>query len=147
LVAFINAHAAKEWSNKPEAERKQSYLPGNLHQSKETTLTPFPLHDAVVLKQLGEWFGKEALEPMGYHEKDWHRDEWAGGCPVASFGPGALTAPGFYDALRSPSGRIYWCGTETATVSQGFLEGAVNSAFQVVHLLANQASFPIKSLI
>ncbi len=54
-------------------------------------------------------------------------DEWSKGCPIATWGPGVLTSPGIGKKLREPVGRIHWCGTETATQGQGFLDGAVQA--------------------
>jgi monoamine oxidase len=39
--------------------------------------------------------------------------------------PGAWTSYG--DALRAPIGRIHWAGAETATVWNGYMDGAVQS--------------------
>jgi len=39
--------------------------------------------------------------------------------------PGVWTAYG--EALRAPVGRLHWAGTETATVWNGYMEGALLS--------------------
>lgn len=39
--------------------------------------------------------------------------------------PGAWT--GFGPALRAPVGRIHWAGTETATIWNGYIDGAIRS--------------------
>ncbi len=39
--------------------------------------------------------------------------------------PGVMTAYG--DLIRTPEGRLHWAGTETATVWNGYLDGAVRS--------------------
>ena len=39
--------------------------------------------------------------------------------------PGVWTAYG--EALREPIGRIHWAGTETATVWNGYMDGALQS--------------------
>jgi monoamine oxidase len=39
--------------------------------------------------------------------------------------PGVLTSYGH--ALGAPVGRIHWAGTETATVWNGYMDGAVQS--------------------
>jgi len=35
------------------------------------------------------------------------------------------------DDLRRPEGRIHWAGTEMATVSTGFMDGAIESGKRV----------------
>ena len=39
--------------------------------------------------------------------------------------PGVLTAYG--PAIRTPIGPIHWAGTETATVWNGYMDGAIQS--------------------
>lgn len=50
---------------------------------------------------------------------------------MSTWGPGALTAPGVGEALRTPCGRVHWAGTETAVKMQGFMDGAVQSGKRV----------------
>jgi monoamine oxidase len=76
-----------------------------------------------VLSSLRRAFGPEAGSPSHYLEHDWASEEWTAGCPVSSFVPGSMRA--FAPALREPAGRIHWAGTETATCSPGYLDGAV----------------------
>ncbi|KAK2823769.1 hypothetical protein Q7C36_020369 [Tachysurus vachellii] len=80
--------------------------------------------DAVV-SSLVKYLGPEAASYIHYEEKDWAKEEYNGGCPVNVMVPGMLT---FYlPSLRTPCGRIYWAGTETATRWCGYLSGAVQS--------------------
>lgn len=44
---------------------------------------------------------------------------------IAHFPPGVLTS--FGPVLHEPCGRIYWAGTERATLMHGLMEGAVRS--------------------
>ena len=78
-----------------------------------------------VLDALARAFGKEALEPVTYVEKDWSAEPWTRGCPTGFMPPGVLTT--FGPALREPVGRIHWAGTEVATEWAGYMEGAVES--------------------
>ena len=39
--------------------------------------------------------------------------------------PGLLTR--YTDAVSEPVGRIHWAGTETATVFEGYMDGAVRA--------------------
>jgi monoamine oxidase len=77
-----------------------------------------------VVACLVDLFGPDASEPVGYAEKDWMADDWAGG-HVASMAPGVLTQYG--DALREPCGRVHWAGCETAREWSGHMEGALES--------------------
>jgi monoamine oxidase len=78
-----------------------------------------------VLEQLAQAFGDEARRPAHYHEQDWSTERFTRGCPVALPEPGALSQLG--PALRAPCGRVHWAGTETATESPGYLEGAIEA--------------------
>lgn len=69
-------------------------------------------------------FGPRAATPIACFEKDWTNEPWISGC-VGSRAPGSLTQ--YTDADRRPVGRIHWAGTETATVNQGYFDGAVSA--------------------
>ncbi len=84
-----------------------------------------------VLRAFAKWFGPDALEPIGYHEKDWTADPLAGGCPIAIMSPRGWTDGG--DVLRAPCGRIHWAGTETALEWMGFIEGALDAGERAAH--------------
>ena len=47
-----------------------------------------------------------------------------GGAPVCILPPGVLSQ---ISDLRKPEGRVHWAGTEMATVSTGFMDGAIES--------------------
>jgi monoamine oxidase len=102
LLAFICGRDARAWSPLPEAERRD-----------------------VVLRALSRYFGARALSPAEYFEKNWDAEAYTRGCPVGYAGAGALT--GYGAALRDPIGRIHWAGTETATVWNGYMDGALQS--------------------
>jgi monoamine oxidase len=80
----------------------------------------------VVLDRLTRYLGPEAARPTAYLERDWMAEEYTRGCYGGHFTPGVLTA--FGHALRTPVGPLHWAGAETATVWNGYLEGAVRSA-------------------
>lgn len=60
---------------------------------------------------------------MVVHWRKWE-DEIVGGAPVCLLPPGLLSQ---ISDLRKPEGRIHWAGTEMATVSTGFMDGAIES--------------------
>ena len=80
---------------------------------------------ATVLADLVRLYGAQAANPREYIEHSWAEEEYSRGCYVGNFPPGVWTQYG--EALREPIGRIHWAGTETATVWNGYMEGAVQS--------------------
>jgi monoamine oxidase len=78
-----------------------------------------------LIANLALYFGEQARSPREYFEMDWTQEAWTRGCPVGHFPAGALRAYG--PALRQPTGRIHWAGTETATYWNGYMDGAVRS--------------------
>jgi monoamine oxidase len=80
---------------------------------------------AAVLADLVRLYGEKAASPREYIEQSWAEEEYSRGCYVGNFPPGVWTQYG--EALREPVGRIHWAGTETATVWNGYMDGAVRS--------------------
>lgn len=78
-----------------------------------------------VLGPLVPFMGREVLQPLEWHEKAWHLDEFCGGgylaFPISSTSEGLLPMP------HKPIGRIHWAGTETAQEHPGYMEGAVQT--------------------
>ncbi len=102
LVGFIEGGDARRFSSATEAERRQA-----------------------VLGCFERYFGPRAATPREYIERDWSAEEYSRGCYGAVFPAGTLVSCGA--ALREPVGRIHWAGTETATASVGYMDGAVQS--------------------
>lgn len=102
LTGFILGNDAREWGKRSSGERRGAVL------------------DCFV-----RYFGEAARHPLYYTELDWSREAYSRG------GYSGLAVPGFLTGigadLISPSGRIYWAGTETATEWNGYMEGAVRS--------------------
>ncbi len=71
------------------------------------------------------YFGSQAADPLEYIEMNWMAEEWTRGCYGGVFPPGAWL--NFAHTLRQPFGRIHWAGTETATIWNGYMDGAVRS--------------------
>jgi monoamine oxidase len=80
-----------------------------------------------VLANFSTYFnkGKPIPKPTSVVVKDWTREEWTRGCPVAIMGTGVLSEYGPH--IAKPVGRIHWAGTETATYWHGYMDGAVRS--------------------
>ncbi|HEX2127700.1 MAG TPA: FAD-dependent oxidoreductase, partial [Solirubrobacterales bacterium] len=70
-------------------------------------------------------FGPEAANPIDYVDRSWRSEEWSRGCYGGFMPPGAWTDHG--GALREPIGPLHWAGAETATVWNGYMDGAVTS--------------------
>jgi monoamine oxidase len=80
---------------------------------------------AALLGALTDSVGSEVLEPVSWHEKAWHQDEFVGGGYLALPEPG--TTEGFLPVDATPVGDIHWAGTETAEHHAGYFEGAIES--------------------
>ena len=102
LIGFIEGKDARDLSGVDEAERREA-----------------------ALGSLARYFGDRAAKPVRYIEQDWTVEPYSRGCYGAFMAPGTLTQYG--SALREPSGRIHWAGTETSTVFPGYMDGAVRS--------------------
>ncbi|XP_068121702.1 amine oxidase [flavin-containing] B-like [Hyperolius riggenbachi] len=81
-------------------------------------------------RKICEYYAKvmgtdQALHPVHYEEKDWCKEPYSGGCYTAYFPPGIMTQ--FGSVIRTPVGRVYFAGTETATVWSGYMEGAIEA--------------------
>jgi len=114
LLGFLEGRAAREAMDRPQEERR-----------------------AIVAECFGRFFGPEAAEPVGYVDRAWAADEWSRGCYGGFMPPGAWSDNG--SALRAPIGPIHWAGAETATVWNGYMDGAIGSgreaaAAVLVHL-------------
>ncbi|KRC54699.1 MULTISPECIES: flavin monoamine oxidase family protein [unclassified Nocardioides] len=79
----------------------------------------------LVLTALVDYFGPKAAEPFDIIEQDWNAEEFTRGCYGGRLAAGAWTAYGH--ALAAPVGRIHWAGAETATVWNGYMDGAISS--------------------
>lgn len=97
---------------------------------------------ASVLAALVAAAGPEAAEPDDYTEKVWPQQEWTTGGYECFVTPGGWTGHG-RQGWREPVGRLHWAGTETASVWNGYIDGAVSSgeraAAEVAEALAAQA--------
>lgn len=80
---------------------------------------------AVVLERFAALHGERAARPVEYVDRAWISEPWSRGCYAAVFPPGVWTTVGH--TIRRPEGRVHWAGTETASVWNGYVEGAVAS--------------------
>ncbi len=114
LLGFLEGRLARQWGARPAAERREAILAGH-----------------------ARLFGARAARPERFIERVWAEEEWTRGCYGCLMTPGGWTEYG--RALRAPIGPIHWAGAETATVWNGYMDGAVQSgeraAAEVLHLL------------
>ncbi|MEV0060868.1 flavin monoamine oxidase family protein [Nocardia sp. NPDC050718] len=83
---------------------------------------------ALVVSALVKYFGPQAAEPFDLVEQDWNAEEFTRGCYGGRLGAGVWTQYG--TALAAPIDRIHWAGAETATVWNGYMDGAVRSGYR-----------------
>jgi monoamine oxidase len=102
LLGFLDGRAARVWGRRTPDERRDEAV------SVFTRL-----------------FGDAAANPTEYAERNWAAEPWSRGCYGGAFGPSGWTD--FGPALREPVGRVHWAGTETATVWNGYIDGAITA--------------------
>jgi monoamine oxidase len=78
-----------------------------------------------VLDAFVRLFGSRAGRPRELIEQNWSVDPWTRGCYAGYMPPGVWTD--FGAALRRPTGRLHWAGTESSDVFAGYMDGAVRS--------------------
>lgn len=106
LLGFIEGDEARFWGGKTLEERH-----------------------AEIIECLARYFGEQAKQALAIEELNWWDEEYSRGGYTGFLAPGVWSAYG--PALRQPVGRLHWAGTETATVWNGYMEGAVRSGERV----------------
>jgi monoamine oxidase len=94
-------------------------------EAREFTRLGRDARRTAVLESLARYFGDRAGDALAYTDKSWAEDAWTRGCYGGYAPPGVIT--GYRAALREPVGRLHWAGTETATVWNGYMDGAIES--------------------
>jgi monoamine oxidase len=102
LLGFLEGRLARQWGARDAAERREAILAGH-----------------------ARLFGEQAARPERFIERVWAEEEWTRGCYGCLMTTGGWTEYG--RALREPIGPIHWAGAETATVWNGYMDGAVQS--------------------
>lgn len=102
LLGFIEASDGRAYLRKAAEERRRD-----------------------VLTSFARYYGERCLKPLAYMDKSWAEEPWTRGCYVGFTPPGVLLDYG--STIREPFGRVAWAGTETATIWNGYMEGAVRS--------------------
>lgn len=116
LVCFVYADRLHDWVTMSDDARKHS-----------------------VLAVLVELFGEDAASPNFYTEKIWSLDPFVHGGYAANPTPGTWVE--HTAGWRQPAGLLHWAGSETASVWNGYIDGAISSglraADEVVRCLTN----------
>jgi monoamine oxidase len=102
LMGFMEGSEGRVWGTRSREERRRA-----------------------TIECFTRYFGPRARRVRQYVEKSWAAEPWTRGCYAGFMPPGTWTDHG--TALRRPVGRIHWAGTETATVWNGYMDGAVSS--------------------
>ena len=102
LMGFIEGNEGRVWGRRTREERQ-----------------------AEVIACFVRYFGEQAAHPSEYVEQNWAEEEYSRGCYAGFMAPGVWTSYG--EALSQPIGRLHWAGTETATVWNGYMDGALQS--------------------
>lgn len=102
LLGFLEGKQARDLGRLPAGERREAVVAG-----------------------FARLFGPRAAKPDLFLERSWADEEWTRGCYGCSFTTGGWTAYG--SALREPLGPLHWAGAETATVWNGYMDGAAQS--------------------
>ncbi|RDI32152.1 monoamine oxidase [Lentzea flaviverrucosa] len=103
LVAFVHGDRVDRWAAAPDDVRR-----------------------ADVLAALAEVAGARARMPVDYAEMAWSEDGWTIGGYACFVYPGGWTQYGEH-GWRAAIGTVHWAGTETASVWNGHVDGALTS--------------------
>lgn len=111
---------------------------------KARALTPAQ-RGQLVIQRMTQVFGPAvAANHPDYHEMDWNAEAFSMGCPAGHFGKGAFLTGGPSILLdgdgRLPvNGNVYFASTETASISNGYMDGAVWSGTEIARTIAQAA--------
>jgi monoamine oxidase len=112
LLGFLEGRFARHWATRPATERREAVLAGH-----------------------ARLFGARAARPQRFVEHVWAAEEWTRGCYGCLMTTGGWTE--FGRALREPIGRLHWAGAETATIWNGYMDGAVQSGERACEEVVN----------
>jgi monoamine oxidase len=99
LLGFVGGSSYQRWASLPADQRRAHVL--------------------------ASFVGDQAGAPTEYLERNWAKEQWSRGCPVAHTPPGLLTKYGSW--LRRPVGRVHFAGSETSDYWIGYMDGAVRA--------------------
>jgi monoamine oxidase len=106
LVGFVYGDRLSDWSRLDDTGRREAAL-------------------ASLVRVVGD----AAARPLDYTEKNWSQDPHARGGYEAYATPGGWTGYARH-GWRTPTGTLHWAGTETASVWNGYIDGALSSGIR-----------------
>ncbi|KAK4500848.1 hypothetical protein PRZ48_009040 [Zasmidium cellare] len=106
IAAFIAGQGSAWWFDLPTLKQEEALL--------QNLAEMVPQADS-----------KEVWAPFEINIQDWAKEEYIGGGPTSSMGPGDYAR--YSQALREPYGDLHFAGGELAFEWKGYLEGAVRS--------------------
>jgi monoamine oxidase len=121
LLGFIEGEQGRIWGRQSRENRRAAVLDCMVHD-----------------------FGKEAGTPVEYIEHSWAEEEYIRGGYAGYMPPGVWTSYGA--ALRDPIGPIHWAGTETATIWNGYMDGALQSGERAAAEVASELGVSLAAL-
>jgi monoamine oxidase len=104
---------------------REEGLSGQATSDAGPTVSSSTTRPEAILAGHARLFGPRAARPERFVERVWAEEEWTRGCYGCLMTTGGWTEYG--RALRAPIGPIHWAGAETATVWNGYMDGAVQS--------------------
>lgn len=87
-----------------------------------------------VLESMARYFGETAKAPRDYVDLSWAEEPYSRGCYGGFLPPGVLLDYG--PQTREAIGPIHWSGTETATLWNGYMDGAIQSGYRAADEVA-----------
>jgi len=94
-------------------------------EADDWLVRPFEARREAVLECLAAFFGPKAKQVVQYVDHCWVTEPWSRGCYAGMARPGVWTST--RPDWQNPFGRIHWAGTESSSIWNGYIEGAVRS--------------------
>ncbi len=147
LVAAPDEYTSVVFDNSPFSGSKGILMGFSLAEKAKQLMQ----HDAATRKDLVQagfvkMFGPEAANMIYYTDKSFTEEPLTKGCYAGMFPPGILTQ--LQTSLATPFQRIHWAGTETSSLFNGYMEGAVLSGERAAkEILDNENYKALKSFL
>ena len=93
-----------------------------------------------VLESLRDYYGEQALHPVGYYESPWMHDEWTAGAYATSFATGSLTR--FGPLTREGVGPMLFASSDVAGLGFQHVDGGIRMGEAVARRILDSAQQP-----
>jgi monoamine oxidase len=110
----------------------------------------FQDREQIVIDTISQCFGPDAVKANNpvYREMDWTGETYSEGCPAGHFPPKTFLPALSGLLLRTPgagpAGRVHFASTETASIANGYMSGAVWSGQEVAADIMQALDSPIE---